>query len=323
MGHVELLLQYTSTTAPTLAGVGAKEDDRMVKFWCHNVPKIGMAHPYVLHLVLALASYHLAFGRDVDSSKRRLREKQADRQLQAGLTRFTRGLSIPNNENCGSLYVSAALVVYCHFAAGPRGPGDLLVCNLTDNSHFWMPFIKGFRLIREMFEEEVLFSGLMAPLGPPDRPPTPSTQAQCARLDFPRADWEASLSDLKAFIKSRSPPDIDLYLGEFSTMEDIYRATFGDSNLVYEGPEHNRMVFGWLYRMDNEFVSALRRKEPVALLLLGYYALLLATMKEWYIAGWTEHLLNSIHGLLETPFKEWLRWPMEQMVLYLPQPETE
>jgi hypothetical protein len=130
-----------------------------------------------------------------------------------------------------------------------------------------MPFISGLRLVREMFDEKVLFAGWVVPLGPSDKPPTPNDQPQCDIIGVPRVEWEASLTDLRAFVKSSPSPNLDLYLREFNNLSDLYNGTFGNSDHIYDGPFHNKMVFGWLYRMDGDFVSAAKRKEPVALLL--------------------------------------------------------
>lgn len=122
-------------------------------------------------------------------AKRQYYVSLAERHVSAGLSEFTRLLPTLNDSNCGALYMAATLVCYYAFAAGPTGPGDFLICRDSDtrppfgsqgendiNDSIerlqWVSLIHGVRLIRWAVAPEILFSGLLAPLGPgiPGRP---------------------------------------------------------------------------------------------------------------------------------------------------------
>ena len=140
--HAELLLHFVSTTAGTLGG---HECPRMLRFWMHNVPHIGLSRSFVLHFVLALAAFHLAYlsnqeigvdEKDVDTHHAVMRPRRrraeylavAQEHLTAGVSGFTSQLSRPSPDNCGALYLGATMISYCTFADGPSSREDLLVC---------------------------------------------------------------------------------------------------------------------------------------------------------------------------------------------------
>lgn len=101
----------------------------------------------------------------------------------------------------------------------------------------------------------------------------------------------------------------------------IYAATYGysraDGGICYNGPSINQFVFGWLYRMDQTFVECVRRREPRALLILAYYAVLLnqdTVRHGWYIEGWNSHIIDRVGKMLgEENGRRFMQWP-EQVV---------
>lgn len=344
----------------------------MQEFWTHHVPHMGLSRNFVLHLVLALAAFHLAYlaSNDKDaashsdggrtpsppSGRRRSRQQYlslAQQHFTTGLAGFSAELAEPNGENCGSLYLGAVLTSYCTFAAGPTTPEDLLVGTANeatslspldgDSSGPWMPFVHGVRLMHESFSPDVLFSGPMAPMGR-GSPRRPLEDPVCVRDGFPRLDWEAALRDLRAFIAGcvetvreekqvgKLPPtvpdlsdtvseEIRVCLRALDRLIGIYAATYGrqesDGKLSYQGPGENQFVFGWLYTMEQAFVSSVRRREPCSMLVLAYFAVLLNSDTlpgAWYIEGWRQHIIETVlEFLVEDEYRDWMRWPVQQI----------
>ncbi|KAF3021632.1 hypothetical protein E8E14_014107 [Neopestalotiopsis sp. 37M] len=311
--NIELMLHFTAFTAGSLSGTMSRKD-KITNFWAFNVPKIGISHHFVLNLVFAVSAYHLAHTEASDNAQRLDYTQQAEYHFEHGLAAFTQALAGANESNCGALDVSATMVCYCTFAAGPKGPNDLLICRVEDQiAHNWWPVIKGLRLIREIFDADVLFSGLMAPLGPSDSPQIPDSRAQCLRENFPRIDWEDQIKSLGDMIKSSSSIHRDTYLTEYDILAAIYEGTYGDENGQYLGLGHNRMVFAWMYRLDDAFVDRVREKDPIPLVLLAYFAQLLTTLKKcWFMDGWAEHLLENTSRMLDEEHRKWVEWPRIQ-----------
>ena len=328
--EAELLLHFIQFTACTLTG--SEADDPRTPFWTHNLPRMGLAHHFVMHLSYAVAGYHLAY---LDKTGDRWLEFRglAERHAAEGLKQFTATLARLDEANCGAAYISATLVCYCTFAAGPTGPADLLVCNLDHGPDTnWLPLIHGLRLILEMFSVDIVFSGLMDPFHPDNDMKYGEVRAaletgpKFAREGFTRLDWEQPLSDLREFVAtydggSRSGgPDNgegvvdgrDPCLRSLDGLIAIYKATYGDSDGHYDGSQQYQHVFGWIYRMEKQFLAYLRRKDPRALIILAYYAVLFETMDSlWFLDGWETHLLNRVKCLLPVGYASWLEWPMK------------
>ncbi|KAK7548817.1 hypothetical protein IWX49DRAFT_589862 [Phyllosticta citricarpa] len=139
----------------------------------------------------------------------------------------------PDSPNCSALYLSAVLVSYCTFAAGLTSANDLLVSSLHDrdssDDHQFTPFDHSLRIICTSFTPEVLFAGLMAPLGPSGKraPPEPKLPV-CVRYGFKRIDWEPARSRLREII-DRNPNDEGTApcLGALDDLAAICAANYG------------------------------------------------------------------------------------------------
>ncbi|CAK7206190.1 Allantoate permease [Sporothrix eucalyptigena] len=211
----DLACSVTSHTSLTLAG-SDNGDDPIAKFWAHNVPQIGLSYHFVLHLAFAVAAYHLSHLQE-DDVKRQYYASLAEQHVSAGLAEFSKALPSLNDSNCGALYVAATLVCYYTFAAGPTCPGDFLVCRDNDEKMQWVSLIHGVRLIRTTIDPDVLYSGLMAPLGPAGEP-APQRAPMCARQNFPRIDWEGPLSGLHKYMAASKKPDVEVFLSCFDAL---------------------------------------------------------------------------------------------------------
>ncbi|KAH8196956.1 hypothetical protein TruAng_008883 [Truncatella angustata] len=184
---IELLLHFTSRLARDFAPSGDL-NDAMSRFWTHNVSQLGLSHPFILYLVLALAGYHLHFQEkakdtlpealatssqlvsDGSTPNQDRYQSLASRHFHMGLTGLNKTLRSIDETNCGALYIGATLVCYCAFAAGPTAANDLLICHTRgcrpgEIDVRWLPLTRGVRLIRESFATDVLFSGLLAAFG--------------------------------------------------------------------------------------------------------------------------------------------------------------
>ncbi|KAM5384332.1 hypothetical protein ACJZ2D_001637 [Fusarium nematophilum] len=312
VADAELLFHFISQTAGTLHD--AKEPTASIAvFWSRNVPQIGLTYHFVLHLAYALAGYHLAYLEPKGTERHVQNLALAGHHSELGLAELNKTLPHLNETNCGALYVAAVLVCHCTFAAGPTGPDDLLICIVGDGgSQRWLPLIHGVRLIRQSIEPATLFTGLMSPLGGGADPEVVDGRPEYLIKGFPHVDWIDPLETFRAWIASHDSPDTSLYLRVHKALCDIYEANYGDADGAFNGPAHDRFVFGWLYRLQDLFVACLQRKAPQALLLLAYYVPLFKTMmRSWYIEGWAAHLLEAIGGLLSQDSMVWLEWPVE------------
>lgn len=322
--EAELLLHFTQHTAYSLAEEEGTAPNPMLRFWSYNLPRIGLTDHYVLHLAYRLAANHIAYLEKVDISRKLKYREIAQRHASLGLPQLTQALATLDKDNCGAVYAAATLMCYCTFAAGPTGPGDLLVCNVEmTHDVAWLPLIYGVRLIREGFDEDELFTGLMEPFHSKshEKKTQPgeaegkeeARKPRFVREGFRRRDWHAPLRKLRDFVVAQ-PPENDGCLCALDCMLGIYEASYGDEDGFYDGPSVNQFVFGWLYRLDRRFINRLQRKDPIALVILAYYAVLISTMERlWYMTSWADHLVGAVKSFIHEDYIHWLEWPADSL----------
>jgi hypothetical protein len=312
---LQLMFQYCSSTGKTLSRTLSLSNPAL-QFWQHDVPELGFKYHFILHLTLAIAAYHLAYLQADDALRQRYISR-GKKGFIIGLAEFTRQLANLQPETGGPLLIAAMLVCWCAFADGPAGPGDLLVCNVSsDNTVTWKHPIKGFRSILEAISggnarattESARFIKIIHPAG--------VKGPSYSREGFPRIDWHEALYAFREFVMGREEQDTKLVVQELDRMIEIYNAVYGDQNGEYDGSQDSRHILGWLYRMDGKFVLCLQLKQPTALLVLAYFAVLFKALDTlWCMDKWAKHLIANVNSLLEEGYHEWLLWPKEQVGL--------
>ncbi|KAM0275981.1 hypothetical protein ACHAQH_007199 [Verticillium albo-atrum] len=283
----------------TATSLGDTPTDPWGEAWARNALKVGLVHHFVLHLAMGLAGFHLAYSNPQDPDRQAFYVSVARTHVSSGLAEVARALPNCDESNCGAIYLASLLVSYCSYAAGPSGPNDLFACAVgEDQSQLRPPLITGTRLLRESYQHKTLFSGLMAPFGPASHFPA-DTRPTYLCHGFPRIDWVGPFEELRELVSSQDSPNFAVYDQTVDGLEVIYDATYGRGDDVYDGEQANKIIFGWLYRMDDSFRACLQRKERVALLILAHFAVLLRTKPFWFLDGWEEHLLDRIAELTD------------------------
>ncbi|KAJ4135329.1 hypothetical protein NW768_004955 [Fusarium equiseti] len=78
--------------------------------------------------------------------------------------------------------------------------------------------------------------------------------------------------------------------------------------------KEQRLIFGWPMEFPSTFLTLLRNKDPLAMVILSYYCVLLrsAETKCWYFEGWSSALMEVIiTSIASTPFERLIQWPIE------------
>ncbi|KAH7140988.1 hypothetical protein EDB81DRAFT_692560 [Dactylonectria macrodidyma] len=75
------------------------------------------------------------------------------------------------------------------------------------------------------------------------------------------------------------------------------------------------IIFWWAILMPEEFLDLLANRNPVAIIILGYYAALLEHRKRvWLIGDAANYLLNSVAGFLGDEWSGWLAAPQSLLL---------
>ncbi|KAF2966694.1 hypothetical protein GQX73_g6889 [Xylaria multiplex] len=302
---LELFFHYINEVCD---GLGAGD----LSLWKDRVPRLSFRCHGLLHLILAISALHLARQ---DPNRRHGLEERAEMHLAIGLRRSTEILPNLSAENCAELYISTILVCTCGFAKGPR-PGHLLL--VADGSEVaWWELFRGVRIVVESIGIATVFSG---ELGPPPSNATEdhrgdgSHHHDHANLNF--VDWEDALGRLSALVFSVSSPSVrDTCQSALGMMTWCFQETYGTTASPKPRADAKfNTIMAWPYCLSDEFVGHLKNKEPVPLILLAHFTVLLQTLDSvWFMKGWASHALQGVSEALGPAFCEWIWWPTIQL----------
>jgi hypothetical protein len=307
LNHFELLHHYYTSTCDTFSG-----DPSARQMFRVHLPRMGREKPFLLHLLLALASRHLGFLASDDNKSIHYADL-AELHFSIALPQATCILSRLNPENWQVVYLSSLLVCWYIFARGPS-PGEYLV--FSDHGYpTWLPLLRGVRSIRQTIGCDRLFNNTTLSTAGVDHSMNVDAPTVIT-LKLPRLNWERSFKELEIFIASTASPDFaEVYLVALARLARNYEATYGgDENGSYNGNPVHKMIFQWLYLMDDKLVDQIQQKDSHALLILANFAVLINLYDLyncWFLHGWARHILFGIYHSLEDAYRVWMRWPME------------
>ncbi|KAF2452812.1 hypothetical protein BDY21DRAFT_424866 [Lineolata rhizophorae] len=76
----------------------------------------------------------------------------------------------------------------------------------------------------------------------------------------------------------------------------------------------------WPAAVPPEYMKLLRQREPRALVLLAYFAMLLHDYdRRWILDGWARRVVMSVECLLREEWRHWLEWPKQMVELEPPE----
>ncbi|KAK2602993.1 hypothetical protein N8I77_009484 [Diaporthe amygdali] len=154
-----------------------------------------------------------------------------------------------------------------------------------------------------------------------------ATALQQTRLELQhRPDWRPPVDRLRHHICSlMCPADFDRRRNDdvcrlsLTALEEICppcEAMWGKTPDEPLERDQEYSVYAWLYRLDDNFIRCLERKEQIALVVFAYFALLLKELEVyWFMQGWAEHIILGTDQFLDEEHKRWLEWPKEQLGL--------
>ncbi|KAJ4082451.1 hypothetical protein NW756_010140 [Fusarium oxysporum] len=75
-------------------------------------------------------------------------------------------------------------------------------------------------------------------------------------------------------------------------------------------PEPAKIVWGWGLEISQIFMNLCSARHPVALVILGHFAVLMSYNQEhWCLSPWPSGLLSYIHGILGDEWEHAMKWP--------------
>lgn len=287
LADLQLFHHFLIETACTLV-----DDVKEYPIWQNDIVQWGFEFSSILHLILAISALHMSHKRP---ELRNEYVRQGEDHFTFGIQSVTAMLAQLSAESCQRVYIAAVLICFVYFGGGPR-PGEYLIFS-DDGPAEWLVLMRGVKLILHLYNDKV-FTGILRPKPKIKNDVSGSVISPSLRDDL--KDHAVRIENTRQLLE-RLPDsaDQDMYRqvinGLLSTLNETY------SRMSAERPAVGLLdvLIGWVYRLPERFVNLVEQKEPVSLVILAHWAMLLKYMRSvWFMEGWDEHVL---HGICASP----------------------
>ncbi|KAL2267985.1 hypothetical protein VTJ83DRAFT_2831 [Remersonia thermophila] len=289
---LELLHHFTLFTYNTF--VRDPNSEPIARLWRVEIPKLAFVHVFLLHQILAVAAYHLAYLKPESRATYSLR---ASHHQNAGIRKMRHALSEITPTNCHALFASSSLLWIGSLAASfvHRPPGGPIVDDLVDV----MILVKGIGSVL-FSSQDVLRSGPLSEMFAAHQGPDHPNPA-LDRVLLAIADFLVEIAETEPDDRVRSIVHGDAY---------CLVSAIRDALLNAATPEY-RVVASWPIQMSDELIPLLRQRNHAALALLSYYCVVFhaAEMQGyWFMQGWSEGVIQDITQTVAGPWKRHSAW---------------
>jgi hypothetical protein len=279
--------------------------------------RLGFSFHYLLHLLLAISSFHLArHGGDdhlsqiTGHSGDYLAEGERHYSIAVGIV----AAQIPclGKENGLALYAAALLIFLCSVARGPQ-PREYLAFR-DDGQAGSLALFMGIRTVLETCTARFAIDASLMHAADHKEPSSyrESKLNSWARHSTVSDGYSSELSHLSQILLTvPSGFDTASYHQVFQRLQYIYQSLYSPDSKVNE-LDLWPMIFSWLYTLPDPFLTALQSRESVSLVLFSFFLVLLKELDSaWFLRDWPEHILIGILHNLDSSHQPFIRWPME------------
>ncbi|KAF5018458.1 hypothetical protein F66182_9555 [Fusarium sp. NRRL 66182] len=301
VANAELMLHYTTVAYRTLAFA-----DNTTTTFQQDVPREALSHPYFLRQILAFSGFHLAY---LHPDKRQAYLLQASKHQNLAIRGIREALSESvNSSNCNALWFTTTLIVLNKFAAFPS-------CENFRHHGCSLP-------VQSLVEIFSLVNGMDAVLSSPG---AGGISTGPLKELFTETTHSHSYSDLlhglcdklHGLTRRISSDVVEAQTRAVLTCaaESITNCTESARFLLYKAaPPELRILFWWPMTVSREFWDLAIAGQPLALVLLAYYATLLhwGESRYWFFENWADTLVMAIVEKVQgSPWEDLVSWPVE------------
>jgi hypothetical protein len=289
---LELMHHFSTVVSVSLSG---NPDIRHV--WQVVVPKEGLRHRYLMHCVLALSALHLVHASPQDSERYR---RAAIRHQDIAVATFRPLLGDITAENCDALWASSALTVIFGTAQYQilETPGVVKLSPL-DGILEVCELVRGVYVIVQAAAQWI-GSGPINPLLVYDFAAHAPELAPDV-IDAIQAVKNCVLASSAAHTSS-------VYLSSLEVLQQTFVASMSK--------DQPTMVLVWLVLIERQFVVMLRERDPIALVMLAHYGVVLYDSRQhWWCGDWGFSIVKDVHQVLNDEWRPLIAWPARKVGL--------
>ena len=291
----DLALMHHFATA-TYATLCDQSPSCLRETWQIEVPKEAFSQPFLMHSLLALAALHKTVLGDTNDDNQCLTSAVKHHNL--ALAKSKLALANFSKENCEALFTFSATVAIFALALPVCDNSRVLddpVCDLAQIATLMRGSATivrtGLHWVRDGKLEPLLRDGFLSSTC--DLAADVQRQLDCLRCRIDSAGYIDHI---------RTP-----YLHAVELLTTCFR------NIV-PFPEDRGVVTSWLAMIPPELVSLISERQPMALVLLANYGVLLHCLKDlWWCRNWGAELVKSVSKSLEDEWQDLIEWPKQRI----------
>lgn len=276
--------------------MGNRKD--LCQMWQIQVPKLALKHRYLKHSLFSITALHMALSHPENQS---VYIDRAIRYYNICLPEFALTLQHITQENCTSLFICAALTIVFAFNLPILRPHEEPTSPIEEMSGIFtllrgIPFVMG-GMCKWLRESEIapLFIGR-------------SVDKSIVLSD----DIIDALKRLEVWnqLTSKLESEKDTYTRAIKGLKEGFM-------VIASKDGENGMVLGWPIQVGQEFIAFLRSRQPMALVLLAYFAVLLDEIRDtWWVMGWGRKLIQELNqAVVDDEWKSLMVWPMNKIAM--------
>lgn len=266
--------------------------------WKNAVPEEGLAHPFLMHGILALSALHLARTNPAASRRAAYLNRAVTHQNQA-LVLFRERLCDVNENNAKAMFAFSSIVVVYTFGF-PHTP---------DVQDPWT-------CIDDLYQILVLTRGIQQVIRPTAEFLCASVFAPILQVDETHAPLPADAA--KAIRHLRKANDV-CHTRDPAHEREVYTATINNISdmlsWVHSGTNTSVIAGRWAIKLPSRFLDLLRDREPLALVMLAYYGALLHYLKHrWCFDEWCVRIAKAVWAILDDQWRPLVHWAMREIL---------
>jgi hypothetical protein len=295
VSDLELLHHYTTVTYKTLP-TGSPLD--RPDLWQTQVVQLGFQHEFLLRGILAVSALHMCH---LSPTRRDSLALCASKHQSIALGVFQDTLNQVDVSNCVAIFAFSCITVVLTFAS-PRSSGNV---GFQKDLFDWFHMIRGCNSVLQTQWDTVSHS-FLAPLLKKGM-----VHETAASHNIPDCNRVTDLLRLCA-TGSLTHEDQETANAYALAIHELLNAYTQVSILMDRKQDFVPVIFVWPVSIPQRYLDMLRDRQPEAMIILAYYAVLLRRVdNQWFMHGWARYLVTLIHAALDEEWHEWLTWPRE------------
>lgn len=278
---------YQEWVCPTLSG-----QPPVQQTWQSVIPKEATSHPGLMHGLLALAALHRS---RLDHGGLGRYRDPAMRHQNLSLPYLRTLVFNVSADNCNALFALSTFVLVFVFAL-PQSPISPAEFDAFTEMMTIIELVKGVWAVTEMTRTWLL-QGPLRPLLLPE--------VWDVKGAIP-GDTGNALDCL--VLKNNTLAQSVSRRATYDTAIKMLRKTF---EMLTLNPDDRGVGLFWAAVMERQYIDLLKAQEPMALVLLAHFGVVLhASRENWWSGKWGCQLVKAVHGMLDEHWRSLIRWPL-------------